>query len=254
MSDETSLERKLERLAASGLATGASRQLTGDPDGLLRQILIEIDDTVLPRSLRLEASATRAATIEIKGRRLLKVLGNVGPASAHLEGRPLDAEGEDDTAALKAYFEALVGSAKTVRATMQPLDRTPSAGELGLSARALADAWSINLEPRADADGPRVAAGLISDLGDAVLGWRIDGETQQAGGSDVAVATLSDLPLAPDTPLLSPSARYAMAVIHRRDGESAIVVARIETTTVALHLAAQAATRAVSLWRKIAAV
>ncbi|MEL6644646.1 MAG: hypothetical protein AAFQ79_11980 [Pseudomonadota bacterium] len=254
MSDETNLERKLERLAASGLATGESRQLTGDRDAILRQILIEIDDTVLPRSLRLEASATRAVTVEIKGRRLLKVLGNVGAATAGLEGRSLDAEGGEDVAALKSYFEALIGTAKTVRATMQALDIAPSAGDMGLSARALAEAWSVALAPRADADRPGLVAGLISDLGDAVLGWRVDSEQTDTGGADASVSDLMALPLGAHSPLLPPDARYAMTLVQRSSGEDAIFLARIDATTAALHLTADAGPRAIAVWRKIAAV
>ena len=251
MSDEASLERKLERLSASGIDTGASRTLSGDREALLRQILNEIDDIVLGRSLRLEASATRAVTVEVTGRRILKVLGDVGAATGNLEGRSLDVEGGSDATALRGYFDALIGSAKTVRATMQPLGRTVSAGEMGLSARSLADAWSIALEPRADADGDALAAGLIADLGDAVLGWRMIGADPESGGADSSTEALAGLPLDPGTGLLPPDSPNAVTVIQR--ASDAIAIVRIAGATLALHLTAQAAPRAVELWRRAVA-
>ncbi|MEO1455812.1 MAG: hypothetical protein AAFV31_18555 [Pseudomonadota bacterium] len=248
MTDKTTLDQKLERLAASGLAPGGAHTLSGNADDILRRILRQIDDIVLPRSLRLESAGRRVVTCDVTARRLVRVAG-LGGAVAGVEGQTLG----DDTMhePLRAYFEALVASGAPLQATVTELDRAVEAGEMGVSARALADAWGLPLEPRALLTGDRLIETLVNGLGDAVLAWRSDGATHQSGGSDELAQDLTALPLGPDTPLLPPGISPVMTTITLADGEVAICTARAADTTLALSVKAAAANDVLRLWRQL---
>lgn len=250
MTDKAALENKLERLAASGMTAGGARSLTGTPDDILRLILREIDDIVLPRTLRLEGAGRRAVSCEVTSRRLVRLLGAVGGAAGSVEGQTL-ANDDSMHQPVRAYLEALIGQSPSVLATLHPLGRDVAAGEMGISARALADAWGLALDPRTDLSSGALVAGLVEGVGDTVLAWQSSGDTPDSGGSDTLVDELAQLPLGSDSPLLPSGAAVAISAMVQSDDETAICVARRGETTLAMMIRADAVPAALRIWRQL---
>ncbi|MEO0654194.1 MAG: hypothetical protein AAFY77_04935 [Pseudomonadota bacterium] len=248
MSEKATLEQKLNRLTASGVAAGGARALTGPPETLLHLILREIDDIVLPRVLHLDIAGGRNVSCEVTSRRLLRVLGKVGGAAGKLDGTALAADDAETVAKLRAYLEAAIGKSTAVAATHKMLERSVEPGEMGISALALAEAWGMPLDGGASRDARAVVEDLAAHAGDAVLAWHVEGG--DAGGDPALIATLKELPLGPDGGLLASTPGPALSLVQRADG-SVLVVGRQGATGFALAAQPAAKDALVARWRSL---
>lgn len=143
MTDDRRLRDKLARLAAEDAGRPVADR---DP---VRAILLEIDETILPRTLVFRAADGAELVLEVANRRLqsiVEVPEDVAPA-AERDGLlgPLP---PDDAAALAAVAGALRAFARAhggCDVSVAPLDRGIDASGLGRSAAALAAAAGLDL-------------------------------------------------------------------------------------------------------------
>ena len=253
MTGKSTLEEKLERLAAAGMAEPGGRRIEGEGDELITGILREIDDIVLPRRLIFETPLGRKAICEVTRRRILRVSGNVG-ASEAIAGTDLSADDVTERDDLRAYFNGLIAGASFLRVTSAALGRDVSPADIGVSARHLADSWGLRFER---ADSEEAAARLddyLAELGKDVSAWILSGGDDQASSGDAdAVGELETLLAGDSPPILPDGQTIAFASVSRPDLSVAYIVARFGTTHLSLRLPNESAVEAARLWRKVVA-
>jgi len=147
VAETTGLRDRVKRLAESVqvLQTGFRRLSGNCPESLLRAVLCEIDETILPRRIKLVTDTDQAAYLHVAGRRLMRV--SQSPDEAHSE------PSHSATAAV------LMGLLQTVfaDATKAALSNTRSgpgqiSSETGCTATMLAAAASLDIAPQPDRD------------------------------------------------------------------------------------------------------
>ncbi len=113
-------------MAAAGLGEPGGRQLRASSGPLLiRRIVGEIDYTVMPRRMVIESPAGREAHLDVANRRLIAISAGLGhPALERLTGHCAGQGRRGSAAHLRAFFEALVDGAKSIRMRVEPLKRT----------------------------------------------------------------------------------------------------------------------------------
>lgn len=188
------LEERLQKLAAAGVAGPGGRALRSVSQAvLLRRILDEIGETVLPRRLRLSAGEDRAVVLTAANGRLLRIEGvegggALGDAAGEVSGRPFEPADVSLAEPLRALFLALARGVDTVMIRHEAFDNALDPERAGLSAEALADAWGI----AGTADGATPAADAIDDFlarsQDLVSAWLLTSvaapDSEGAGDQD----------------------------------------------------------------------
>lgn len=193
MSDDRRLKDKLARLADEG----DGRPAPGDAP--LRALMLEIDETILPRRLTFRATDGAGLVIEVANRRLLTFLDlPVDVAGDTDRATLLSPLPPDDDAALAAAADALGRYVRLhgfATVTTAPLDRDLDPSGIGRSAAAIAEALGLDLyAPPVAVPAPDPARGFAQGLkGMALATARLaDGAVAPATGPDAdAVRRLS---------------------------------------------------------------
>jgi hypothetical protein len=255
VNDDRRLRDKLARLAAGDDGRPETAQ---DP---LRAILLEIDETILPRTLTFQAADGAALVLEVANRRLQAVVGLPGDVAPETEGDgvlgPLP---PDDAGALAAVAAALRDFAHrhggiTVRA--ERLERGLDASGLGRSAAALAQAAGRELyDAPIPIPMPDPARGFEAGLARLARATTAisDGAASAATGPDAdAVRRLSSLGTAPLAALmarLGPRAARTGRFVVMAGGDEALFVGQSDAArAVAALLSADHAGAVVALWQ-----
>ena len=163
MSERERLNRVLERLAAlaDGHAEGragapgeaGSRRVLGGAQGhddLLRQILCEIDVTILARRLVFENDRGDSLEVEAANRRLFtlpRIDESLGRGD--LAGRTISEEDAEQLQAVLALLRALAADSGSIVVRAAASAAPPDHGDVGCSSEALAAAAGIALWPEA---------------------------------------------------------------------------------------------------------
>jgi hypothetical protein len=254
VNDDRRLRDKLARLAA---ADDGRPEAAGDP---LRAILLEIDETVLPRTLVFRAPDGAALVLEVANRRLQAVVSLPHDVAPDTDGdRVAGPLPPDDAGALAAVAAALRGFARlhggfTVAA--EPLDRGLDASGLGRSATALAEALGLDLYDAPEpVPMPDPARGFEAGLARLALATAAvaDGTASAATGPDAdAVRRLSSLregALAALLAHLGPPAARAGRFVVMAGADEALFIGQTEAArAVAALLPADHAGALVALW------
>lgn len=155
MTDDKALRHKLDQLGATTIeATDNARVLSAvTPESALVAVLQEIDTTVLGRRLEFTNEADAGLSIDVAGRRILRVAGlkpeTYASEFADLVGTALE---DSDSVEVDLFLQALQVLAEDTAelfVTASPLPRGQGGG-LGCSAATLADAWDLELYAEAD--------------------------------------------------------------------------------------------------------
>lgn len=193
MSDDKRLKDKLARLADDG----DGRASPGDDP--LRAIVLEIDETILPRRLTFRAADGAELALEAANRRLLSFLDLPADVAGEAERATLLAPlPPDDGAALAAAADALglfVRRHGPAQVTTGPLDRDLDPSGIGRSASAIAEALGLDLyTPPVPVILPDPARGFEAGLAEFALATAILGKdaAPAAGPDAVAVRRLSE--------------------------------------------------------------
>lgn len=153
MSDNRHLRDKLQKLAseASSIQDGWRRVGPDTDGGVLAVILTEIDETLLPRKISLRNERGAILRLEAGNRRLWRF---ISPAPEGLESfealfnHPISDPSNTQTERLAALLKAFESGKGAVWLHAEPLADGATAGPTGISAVALARAWSMDLSAR----------------------------------------------------------------------------------------------------------
>jgi hypothetical protein len=166
---------------ASRFAPGARRVIAaGAAVSPLAALLREVNETILARTLHFEADGGMALTLEVAGRRVLRLVAATGVegAAACLALPALeDAHREDLAGLLQAFAQA----DRDLRVLVSPLGRSGEGMSVGVPVVLLAEWLKIDLNgedaPKVPVDGflPK----MIAAMGEGLVAWlmRRDGET-----------------------------------------------------------------------------
>lgn len=193
MSDFARLEEKLAKLRQRERAPGEARKLKGsDADALLAAIVMEIDETILPRRLSFALDANTAIHVSVANRRLQALLS---PAPKGIDSALADQELPDaddpKVAALGVGLRAVLGDVESLTVSAER-PKTLFASDIGVPTSQLAPAWGISTEAAAPAVPSEVLGAYLSSITNEANAWlRIEGEAViDQGGAPEAVAEL----------------------------------------------------------------
>jgi hypothetical protein len=152
--------------AASHRAPGGARVIAAIADASpLAALLREVNETVLPRSLMFESGDGSSLTLEVAGRRVLRVAAVTGlnGAEACIEAPTLEDEHKDD---LIKLLQGVATPRHELRVVTGPVEREVDGVSVGLPVALLADLCLIELN-EVDAedtdDAPDIAASARPD-------------------------------------------------------------------------------------------
>jgi len=137
--------------AASRVAPGGARVIAEISDASpLTALLREVNETVLGRTLMFESSAGSSMTLEVAGRRVLRLVAVNGlvNAEACLAAEALEDELKDD---LIKLMQALTAPKHQLRVISAPMARGTEGLSVGLPVALLADLLLIELNEAAEA-------------------------------------------------------------------------------------------------------
>ncbi len=160
MSDIHRLQDKLAKLSAAteGADSGGRNIRAVDKKGLLLAILHEIDETILARELTFQNDAGSALVLEVAARRLLGLAEQSGAAKSPsydtILRQSFSEPSETLFGALAALLDEFLEGASKLVVRSKKLSRATDPSEIGCSAEALAQAWSLDLY---DGDGSAAA-------------------------------------------------------------------------------------------------
>jgi hypothetical protein len=256
VSDERRLRDKLEKLAAEGTGDGAARRLeaSGERD-MLRAILEEVDETMLPRTLIFRADDGAILRLEAANRRLLGV-ADVTRETHGSAMLPLLAPDDDGALATVASVLRSFATGRTgLTVTVAPLARGSGPGNRGRAANAVGAALGLELY-RSDArlSTSDSAQGFDAGLARAALAIMeiSGGQPLPAGGSDPsAVARLAKFDreaLAPFAEVLGPAGGGGFLLLMG-EVEALFIGEKPSGSTVVALLPAERAGAVAALWQ-----
>ena len=129
------------------VAPGGSRVIAALSDGNpLAALLCEVNETVLGRTLTFESSGGASLTLEVSGRRVLRVVAESGlpDAESCLAAEALEDEHKDN---LIKLMQAVATPRHELRVFATPMTRDVDGVSVGLPVALLADLLLINLNP-----------------------------------------------------------------------------------------------------------
>lgn len=199
MSDNRRLKDKLLKLASedSSVDDGWRRILASDDNQALAAILVEIDETLTTREISVRNDRGDILQFEAGNRRLRRF---ISPAPAELSSfeKLFENQISDPTDNLiDEIGEMLLTFLKDsksawVRPTIQSSDG--DAGKTGVSARALAETWSLELESHAEVDLDSAFEAFIEATLALCPAWirNDDGQVIATAGEDSHAGWLKD--------------------------------------------------------------
>jgi hypothetical protein len=153
----------------------------------MRRIVGEIDYTVMPRRMVIESPAGREAHLDVANRRLIAISAGLGhPALERLTDTAPDKDAEGQAAHLRAFFEALVDRAKSIRMRVETLDTAFDPDRRGISTERLSEALGLAAPLSEDGEPGIVFDSFLSKIQEDAMAWvlSIGGETEASGDPD----------------------------------------------------------------------
>jgi hypothetical protein len=138
--------RSPSRIAPGGFRVIASPPGGGDP---LSALLREMNETILGRTLTFESNVGAQMSVDVSGRRVLRLVSANGLADADacLAAETLDDDHKDD---LLKLFQAIADPRHELRVSSTPLTRSSDSVSVGLPVALLADLLLLDLNPSGD--------------------------------------------------------------------------------------------------------
>lgn len=189
MAVNTELDEKIRRLAAVQTPSpeGIVLRAFGGRN-LLAALLVEVDDTVVGRTLHVTNDAGGALLFDVANRLLLNVRRRdaavPSSAPAKLISVPENPQNPEFLAALRDLLDGFIGQSQTlVLGTGKAPESQPSE-TIGISAANLAKAWDLDLRPKGAPSLPEVLDSVLFDHRDDIVTWvRFDDGQTNCGGS-----------------------------------------------------------------------
>ncbi|MFY9211805.1 MAG: hypothetical protein WAO69_11810 [Aestuariivita sp.] len=180
------LHRLSQRVRLNGL--GHRRLSGGDTRALTTAILRDIDETILPRHVRVTTNAGQTFTLDVAGRRLLRMVISGSGGSVSAPDDPFEAARVLAGELKRALIRATEVTLQTYR-----MDSAQDREDVGSSASTLADALGLDLEAL---DGESTTKKAMRALGRQAQGLVVvdgHGHITQTLGNDVVAGWLQDL-------------------------------------------------------------
>lgn len=133
------LQRLTERVRVTGL--GHRRLSEQDARALATALLRDIDETILPRHVRVTTNTGRTVLLDIAGRRLLRL---EIPGSGGAVGQPDDPL--EAAQLISAELKRALANATELTLQTQRVDSAQDRSDVGCSAASLADAMGLDLD------------------------------------------------------------------------------------------------------------
>lgn len=190
MTTPDELQHKIERLAAAGAPAATGRRLA--PFGgrsLLSTLLVEVDETMLGRTLRVANATGGEMLLDVHNRRLLQLRApgadRNGAQGESVLWRPSDPPDTGTVTALRDLLDGFIGDSETLLLRGDPGALSHSADMLGISAKRLAEDWGLALAPPAEQPLADVLDAILAESKEHVVTWvrRQDGHTDCGGDS-----------------------------------------------------------------------
>jgi hypothetical protein len=127
------------------VAPGGARMIAGLQEASqLTALLRELNETILARSLRFESSGGTSLTLDVAGRRVLRLteVNGIGGADACLAAHALEDEHKDD---LTRILQAVAAPRQELRVTSGPMERETDGMSVGLPVALVADLLLVEL-------------------------------------------------------------------------------------------------------------
>lgn len=175
MNDIRRLKNKLSKIGADeSRADEATREVHAtNTTGLLLAVLHEIDETILARELVFRNDAGQLLGLDVGNRRLLRLYDKSGDAdfsTYHPElGRAFSQSDPTLTKAIKDLLQDFIAGSDKLNISSGKVDRPVAPADTGLSAQALAHAWTIDLYVDNDASSARQIEEFISSCHDITV-------------------------------------------------------------------------------------
>ena len=190
--------------AASRFAPGGRRMIAAAEGGNpLAALLREVNETILGRSLQFEADGKASLTMDVAGRRILRVTDASGVEGAEscLGVKVLSEANRDDLAGLLVAF---AGGKTALSVLAKPPERGGEGMSVGLPVALLADVLGVDLNQTAEDDRAKAEAApppteqlgfvstIVAEMGEGLLAWLVQAGTAdpQSGGLDEMVQHL----------------------------------------------------------------
>ncbi len=158
---------------SSRFSPGGQRILVAAGGGNpLNALLLEIDETLLARTLHFENEGGASLDLEVAGRRILRLAAATGVVGADscLSVPALDESHLDD---LRRIVEAFAAPGRGLRVVTTPFDRLGDSVSVGLPVARLADALAIDLTATAADQTDGFLQRMIGHIGDGLVAWTI---------------------------------------------------------------------------------
>ena len=266
MNDDDRLKDKLGKLAEPlGQSPAPQREIFPGVDATpLAAILREIDETILAREITFQTPGGKELVLAAANRHLMQLLrlGGAGaPAIAGLDEQTL-VEGDDALLAnLHRALTYLGEDATGVSVSAQPLARTISPGEVGLSAEMLAARWQIALygaQVPADPGLAKRFLGACAEFTIASLLFDSNDARQEAGPTEArsGLAAHADMDTEATPPRIAAcfaagQAPHYLVALGESEGDTRVVRVFAGATRAYLLLKKEDVTRARRVWRDL---
>jgi hypothetical protein len=145
--------RSRSRVAPGGFRVIASPPGGDDP---LSALLREMNETILGRTLTFESNVGAQMSVDVSGRRVLRLVSANGLADADacLAAETLDDDHKDD---LLKLFQAIADPRHELRVSSTPITRSSDGVSVGLPVALLADLLLLDLNPSGEPTEPEAA-------------------------------------------------------------------------------------------------
>ncbi|SNT07925.1 hypothetical protein [Tropicimonas sediminicola] len=182
MENPQDIARKIRRLSSAGGPGGHGRQLRAFGDrSLLATLLLEIDETILPRGLRISNVAGDEISLSTANRRLMRVSASDGAGRDDVAIEP-DSHDPDSLNALLDLLEGFIDGSETLRLRSEAPGSVTS-GMIGVSARRLSETWGAPMDPPETLSLAEQLDAVLMEHRSGIVAWqrRQDGQTDCGG-------------------------------------------------------------------------
>lgn len=253
---EDRLESQLARLGAAIPRSNSGQRWLSAPDtrGLLANLLREVDETLLPRRMVIEIHGRAVAYLNVSARRVLHLGLPGGPSSAGNGSHSPDQIASKFINQLKG----VLGATTVLTLRITHLTPDPNAANMGCSARSLARAASLRIDPVKQEVAARSFFEAVGRYSIACLALDSAGVPIAADGSDTQIARLSemsrddldDFDWQLEQTITRPGAPGCIILNYSADAGFCLIYGRSKAGGFMAFLPAQAVPKIQPLWRQ----
>ncbi|MFD0981251.1 hypothetical protein [Tropicimonas aquimaris] len=182
MESPQDIARKIRRLSSAGGQGNRGRLLRAfGGRSLLASLLLEVDETILPRTLRIGNGSGSEIVLSAANRRLLQASAGSSTGRGGVEIEP-DSQDPDSMNALLDLLEDFIAGSETLRVRSEAPGSATS-GLIGVSARRLSDTWGAPMYPPEAPSLPEQLDAVLMEHRSGIVAWqrRQDGQTDCGG-------------------------------------------------------------------------